>query len=81
MGKECLQIFMNLHLTPEQSENVDACLNAVETYFKPQKNVVYERFLFNSSTQAPDESFDAYLHKLRKLDATCNFGALTDEMI
>ena len=52
-----------------------------KAYFKPQKNVVYERFLFNSSTQAPDESFNVYLHKLRKLAATCNFGALTDEMI
>ena len=81
MGKECLQIFMNLHLTPEQRGNVNSCLDAIEAYFKPQKNVVYERFLFNSCTQASDENFDAYLHKLRKLAATCKFGSLTDEMI
>ena len=56
MGKECLQISTNLHLMSEQRDNVDACLNAVAAYFKPQKNVVYQRFLFNSSTQALDES-------------------------
>lgn len=81
MGKECVQIFLNLHMTPEQREDVTACLDAVEAYFKPQKNVVYERFLFNSCMQESDESFDAFLHKLRKLAATCEFGSLTDEMI
>ena len=81
MGKECLQIFLNLHMMPEQREDVTACLDAIEAYFKPQKNVVYERFLFNSCTQESDESFDAFLHKIRKLAATCNFGSLTDEMI
>ena len=40
MGKECLQIYRNLSLTPEQQESVPGCLEALEAYFKPQRNAV-----------------------------------------
>ena len=51
MGKECLQILRNLSLTTEQQATVKGCLDGLEVHFKPQRNVVYERYVFNSCVQ------------------------------
>ena len=40
MGKECLQILLNLKLTEEKRIDVDTCLTALECYFKPKRNIV-----------------------------------------
>ena len=81
MGKECLQILKNLNLTNDEQNSVNSCLDQLEAHFKPQKNVIYERFVFNTTSQEIDENFDAFLNKLRKRASTSNFGAMTDEMI
>ena len=81
MGKDCLQIFRNLSLFPAQQESVTSYLDALESYFKPQRNVVYERYVFNTCVQTQDESVDAYVNRLRKLASSCDFGVLTDEVI
>ena len=81
MGKDCLQVFNNLELSVEQKSSVKACLDALEAYFKPKRNVVYERYVFNSSSQQQEESTDEYVNRLRKYAASCNFGSLTHELI
>ena len=81
MGKDCLQVFNNLELSVEQKSRVKACLDALEAYFKPKRNVVYKRYVFNSSSQQQEESTDEYVNRLRKYAASCNFGSLTDELI
>ena len=48
MGKSCLQTFLNLNISVEHRNNVEACMTALENYCKPQRNVVYERYVFNS---------------------------------
>ena len=80
-GRECLQILKNPGLSGEQSSSVADVLSALERYFSPQKNVVFERFEFNSSFQSPNETVDSYINNLRYLASTCEFGALTDELI
>jgi len=64
MGKECLQIFLNLKLDAEQQGNVEACIQALEAYFKPKRNVVYERYQFNMCTQLPEETIDSFVNRL-----------------
>ena len=81
MGKECLQIYRNLSLTPEQQESVQGCLEALEACFKPQRNVIHERYVFNSCVQSQDEHVDTFVNHLRKLASSCDFGALTNELI
>ena len=81
MGKDCLQIFLNLKLSEEERNSVNSCLNALEAYFKPKRNVVYERYLFNTCTQNVEESVHGYVNRLRKHASTCEFGTLTDELI
>ena len=81
MAKDCLEIFLNLELTPDERASVTDSLKALEAYFKPKTNVVYERFLFNSATQSSEEGIDEFVNRLRKMASSCKYGALTDEMI
>ena len=73
--------FKNLSLTAEQQATVKGCLDGLETHFKPQRNVVYERYVFNSCVQSVEESVDVYVNRLRKLSSSCEFGVLTDKLI
>ena len=43
--------------------------------------MIYERYIFNSCKQENSESTDSYLARLCKLAATCDYGALLDEML
>ena len=45
MGKDCLQTFLNLNISAEDRNNVEASMTALEDYFKP-RNVVYEMYNF-----------------------------------
>ena len=81
MGRECLQI-LNLNLSAEKDKKkIDKCLEALENYFKPGRNLVYERYVFNTCVQQSEETIQSYVTRLRKLAATCEYGALTDELI
>ena len=81
MGRDCLQIFLNLNLSVEDRKKVDKCLEALELYFKPTRNVVYERYVFNTCVQQSDESVQSYVTRLRKLAASCEYGERTDDFI
>ena len=54
---------------------------ALENYFKPKRNVVYERYIFNSCEQNTGESVDSFVTRLRKYVSSCEFGLLNDELI
>jgi len=79
MGRDCVQILQNLGLTGENT--LKAAEDALEAYFIPKKNIVYERYEFNTCTQQAEENIDSYVSRLRKLSSTCKFGALTDDLI
>ena len=81
MGRECLQILLNLNLPEDDKKKIDKCLEALESYFKPSRNLVYERYVFNTCVQQSEESVQSYVTRLRKLAASCEYGALTDELI
>lgn len=80
MGKECLQLFLNLNFGTE-AVTITSVLQALEDDFLPKRNVVYERYVFNSCIQTPEETVDCFVNRLRKLASSCQFGTLTEEMI
>lgn len=47
----------------------------------PQKKETYERYVFRSRVQQPQETFDNFLTDLRLKAKTCNFDQLSDSMI
>ena len=80
MGKEFLQIFLNLNFGDEEI-TITSSLSALEDYVLPKRNIVYERYVFNSCIQTPEETVDGYVNRLRKLASSCQFGTITEEMI
>ena len=81
MGKDCLSVLKHLDMTEEDRKTTKGILEALETYFKPQKNVVYERYVFFTCDQQATESVDQYITKLKELASSCDFGNLNEEMI
>ena len=78
---ECLQILLNLSLSEEYKKEIEKCLEALENYFKPTRNVVYERYVFNTCLLTSEKSVQTYVTRLRKLAASSEYGALTYEFI
>ena len=76
-----MQIFMNLKLTDEERKDVKVCVEALETHFKPKRNVVYERYVFNMCSQTAEETVDEFVNRIRKLASSYQFGTLTEELI
>ena len=80
MGKDCLQIFLNINFSTKEI-TITSTLSALEYYFLPKRNVVNERYVFNSCIKTPAETVDGYVNRLKKLASPCQFGTLTEEMI
>ncbi|KAK3718412.1 hypothetical protein QZH41_000521 [Actinostola sp. cb2023] len=74
-----LQIFMNLKLTEDERKNdVKTCVQALAAHFKANRNVVYERYVFNLCAQNDQETTDEFVNRIRKLTSSCEFGTLTE---
>ena len=81
MGRECLQIFLNLNLSEDDKNKIDGCLEALDNHFKPTRNVIYEKYVFNTCMQDNEESLQSDITKLRKLATSCEYGELTGDII
>ena len=81
MGPPCKKVLMNLPTTPENQHRPGHMIKALRDYFVPQRNILYERFVFNSTKQKPDEGIDVYSIRLRQLAEPCEFGQLQDDLI
>lgn len=82
MGSECRHIYKhNLGLTQDQQKDVKAILEALEAYFTPTKNVIFERYVFGNLRQEEGETIDAFVTRLREKAATCEYGTLRDQLI
>ena len=81
-GAECKRVMNNLpDLTGADKRNSDRIIEELRKYFGPQRNILYERFLFNSAVQKPNETVDEFVLRLRQLAESCEFEALKDSLI
>ena len=71
----------NLGLTEEEQKDAGAILDKLGQYFTPTKNVIFERYVFGNLKQEDGESVDAFVTRLREKAATCEYGAIRDELI
>ena len=75
MDKDCYQISV------DDRKTVKNILDWLQAHFQPATNVIYERFVFNTSDQSPNESFDEYLCRLREMSKTYEFETFHTQMI
>ena len=81
MGKECHRILKYLPLTDQERKDPDTIIKKLEEHFEPKRNVIFERYVFNSCAQDANENYDTYIQKLRELSRTCEYGNLREQMI
>ncbi|KAL0148726.1 hypothetical protein M9458_055904, partial [Cirrhinus mrigala] len=56
----------NLNLTAAQQGDVKTILDAPEVYFRPARNIIYERYVFGCCKQEEGESRDNFVTRLRE---------------
>ena len=61
-GKEVKEIYRSLAKSEDTYEEV---IEKLDDYFKPKKNLSYERYVFKKSKQNADEDTATYITKLR----------------
>ena len=59
----------------------DDMMKILEQYCIGDRNLIHERFLFNSLQQQPTETFDSFYSKLRTHVKRCQYDNMTDELI
>ena len=55
-------------------QSCDTILTVLEQFCVGEKNVIHERYKFNSRSQLPGETFDAFYSELRLLANRCGFN-------
>ncbi|UYV77603.1 K02A2.6-like, partial [Cordylochernes scorpioides] len=81
IGKDCFNVFLNLDLKEDENNSLPKIIEALNNHFTPQKNVIYERYIFNTSNQEENEGIDSYTNRLRGLASSCEYDILTEELI
>lgn len=78
MGEEAEEIMVQFPSTPA---TYSEALKSFEDYFIPRRNIIFERFRFNSRTQMSGESIESFITSLHSLAEHCNYGTLKEELI
>ena len=83
VGPEALKIFSGMSFSnPSDREKVECIIAKFDKFTIGEVNETYERYLFNSRNQSPEESVDAYIAIIRTVTQTCNFcDCLRDSLI
>ncbi len=83
IGEEALEVYNTLTIDYEDEENrtMQEILHSFKQYYRPQKNIVFERHQFWSHTIADGFSVDTFVTELRQKSKGCEFGQSENYMI
>ena len=66
---------------PDPGETYQDTIAALDEYFRPRINPIFEIHQFMQVKQREDETIDAFVSRLRSAAKNCDFGALLDKML
>lgn len=78
MGEKAEEILKTI---PEPAVTLNELLTQLDAHFRPAKNVIFERFKFNTRKQQEDESVENFIRALHVQADLCDFNAMKDELI
>ena len=76
-GKALREVYRSLQAAEDKYKNV---VQKLGEYFKPKKNITYERYLFKQVKQSSDESSSNYVTCLRRMAESCEFADVSVEI-
>ena len=80
VGAECVKV-LEADASYDESKPVKHILEILEQFCIGDRNIIHERFVFNSISQAPHEPFDVFYSKLREHAKRCQYNAMTEDLI
>ena len=80
IGEDALNIYDTFTFTDNEGNKIEILIDKFEEHFSPQKNITYQRYLFNTCSQN-GRPFDDFLIDLRNKARTCEFENLQDSLI
>ena len=82
IGPSTYSILRSL-MAPEtpQTKSLTVIIKALKEHYDPKPIVIAERYHFHVRNQSPTESIADYVAELRRLAASCEFGAFLDEAL
>ena len=78
---EALEAYNTFKWETGEEKKVYTVLGKFQKYFEPQKNPVFERYLFNQRKQLEGESIDHYITELKVKIKDCEYGELTESIL
>lgn len=81
IGEDAIELFSTYNLTEAEKEISKTVIDAFEAYCVPQRNIVYERYLFYNINQKECEQFEQFLRDIKLIAQKCEFGTVYDQMI
>ena len=71
-GSEVYEIFKTLE--EDEAKDFKSAVKALTKYFEPEKNVIYQTYVFRQAIQGKEESIDEFHTRLRGLAKHCTFA-------
>lgn len=81
MGEKAEEILTQIMPTMSSETTFDAIKQKFNTYFSLKRNIIFERYKFNSRVQQAEEPVDLFITALYTLAETCDYGTLKEELI
>ena len=83
IGPDVFWIYKTLEVPTRADPNkLDTVPQMFDDYATQYMNVTYERYVFNTRTQQPDETVETYIRQVKHLANTCNFPSVVrDELL
>ena len=81
-GSDAIEECTHFTYGPEESAHraLLTSVRSLKNFAREQKNVIYERLVFNQLTQKEGERIDNFVSDLKCLALTCEFGTLKVHM-
>lgn len=79
IGINAMRRYYNFQFTETDKTNTENVLRIIESkLFMVNKNLIYDRYLFNTSCQQTDESMEDFIIRLKKIVKKCEYQDFED---
>ena len=79
MGPQAENIFNQLNLSAENQAKFEPVIAALDAYFQPRSNVIFERTRLFKRTQKPGESAESFITAVYDLAENCGYDEIDKE--
>ena len=82
VGPKIYKLVQTLFSPKEPGEcSYEEITSKLKVHFRPKVVIVYERYVFNTRVQLPNENISDFLTGLKSLARTCDFGTMVNDLI